>query len=116
MLCASRSDGGARPVEEAPGWLSPGWTRAHAARSSRRPPRRRAVPTHARRRAKDIIAQLGEKAWRRISWRNGTKGPLQAEFIAVRVRVADGPEGNDRIHLPGDEAWLVAERRHTGEV
>ena len=79
-------------------------------------PRKRAVPTHARRSAKDIITQRGEKAWRRISWRDGSKGPLAAEFIAVRVRAADGPETNDRVHLPGDEAWLVAERRHTGEV
>jgi SRSO17 transposase len=79
-------------------------------------PRKRAVPTHARRSAKDLIAQLGENAWRRISWRNGTKGPLAAEFIAVRVRAADGPETRERVHLPGDEAWLVAERRHTGEV
>jgi len=74
------------------------------------------LPTHARRTAKDIIARRGERAWRRISWRDGTKGPLEAEFIAVRVRAADGPETRDRVHLPGDEAWLVAERRHTGEI
>jgi SRSO17 transposase len=80
------------------------------------PRRKRAVPTHARRSAKDIIVQRGEEAWRRITWRDGTKGPLAAEFIAVRVRAADGPETNDRVHLPGDEAWLVAERRHNGEV
>jgi SRSO17 transposase len=79
-------------------------------------PRKRGLPTHARRSAKEIIAQLGEKAWRRISWRHGTKGPLAAEFIAVRVRVADGPETRERVHLPGEEAWLVAERRHTGET
>ena len=79
-------------------------------------PRKRPVPTHARRSAKDIIARCGEEAWRRISWRNGTKGPLAAEFIAVRVRGADGPEANDRVHLPGDEVWLVAERRSGGEV
>ena len=78
--------------------------------------RKRPVPTHARRSAKEIIARLGESAWKRISWRDGTKGPLEAEFIAVRVRTADGPETTDRVHLPGDEAWLVAERRHTGEV
>lgn len=75
---------------------------------------KRALPTHARRTAKDIIARDG--AWRRISWRDGTKGPLAAEFIAIRVRAADGPETRERVHLPGDEAWLVAERRHTGEV
>lgn len=80
------------------------------------PRRQRPVPTHARRTAKEIIASRGEKAWRRVSWRAGTKGPLEAEFIAVRVRTADGPETTNRVHLPGDEAWLVAERRQTGEV
>lgn len=79
-------------------------------------PRKCAVATHVRRSAKEIIGQQGEKAWRKLSWRDGTKGPLEAEFIAVRVRVADGPEMRDRAHLPGDEAWLVAERRHNGET
>jgi SRSO17 transposase len=80
------------------------------------PPRLRRLPTHERRSAKELIARLGEKAWRRISWRIGTKGKLEAEFIALRVRVADGAETRDRVHLPGDEAWFVAERRHTGET
>jgi SRSO17 transposase len=31
-------------------------------------------------------ATLENAAWRRISWRRGTKGPLAAEFAAVRVR------------------------------
>lgn len=79
-------------------------------------PRLRALPTHERRSAKELIARLGEKAWRRISWRIGTKGKLEAEFIALRVRAADGAETRDGVHLPGDEAWLVAERRHTGET
>ena len=79
-------------------------------------PTKRAVPTHARRSAKDTISQLGESAWRRVSWRNGTKGRLHAEFIATRIRVADGPEVRNAIHLPGDETWLVAERRAGGET
>jgi SRSO17 transposase len=76
-------------------------------------PSTRGVPTHARHSAKEMIARLGEKAWRRVSWRNGTKGPLAATFAAVRIRVADGPETRTRkrVHLPGAEAWLVAERR-----
>lgn len=80
------------------------------------PPRSRPLPTHARRSAKDIIAVTAHKAWRRISWRDGTKGPLAAEFCAVRVRAADGPETTDRVHLPGDEVWLVAERRSATET
>ena len=80
------------------------------------PPRKRPLPTHARRSAKEIIARFDTKDWRRLSWRTGTKGPLQAEFCALRVRVADGPETTDRVHLPGDEAWLVAERRSSTEI
>jgi SRSO17 transposase len=76
-------------------------------------PSTRGVPTHARHSAKEMITRLGEKAWQRVSWRNGTKGPLAAEFAAVRIRVADGPETRTRgrVHLPGTQAWLVAERR-----
>jgi SRSO17 transposase len=79
-------------------------------------PRKRPLPTHVRRSAKELIARLPPKGWRRISWRNGTKGPLHAEFRTVRVRTADGPETTERVHLPGDEAWLVAEKRAPGEI
>ena len=58
-------------------------------------------------------------AWRTVSWRRGTKGRLSARFAAVRVRVADGPTQRIRDmgnqHMPGDEAWLVGERRASGE-
>jgi SRSO17 transposase len=53
--------------------------------------------------------------WRRVTWRTGTKGPLTADFAAVRVRVADGPPQRDRTPLPGEEVWLIGERRTTGE-
>jgi SRSO17 transposase len=79
-------------------------------------PRKRALPTHARHSAKEMIARIEPKGWRRLSWRNGTKGPLQAEFCALRVRTGDGPETTERIHLPGDESWLVAERRSSEEI
>jgi SRSO17 transposase len=54
-------------------------------------------------------------AFRAVSWRAGTKGPLEAEFAAVRVRVADGPAAAGGRHLPGEEAWLVGEHRASGE-
>ena len=54
-------------------------------------------------------------AFRAISWRTGTKGPLKAEFAALRVRVANGLVATRGQHLPGEEAWLVAEHRPTGE-
>ena len=54
-------------------------------------------------------------AFRAVSWRAGTKGPPQAEFAALRVRVADGPVAAGGQHLPGEEAWLVGEHRTSGE-
>jgi len=62
---------------------------------------------------------LASAGWRTITWRHGTKGPLKAAFAAIRVRVADGPavrlHGRNNQHLPGEEAWLVGERRSSGE-
>ena len=60
-------------------------------------------------------AMLSDAAWRRIAWRRGTKGPLAAEFAALRVRPAEGAQLRDGRHLPGDEVWLVGEHRASGE-
>src|SRR4051812_2697313 len=37
-------------------------------------------------------AMLEKAVWRRVSWRRGTKGPLAAEFAALRVRPAEGEQ------------------------
>jgi len=64
-------------------------------------------------------AMLESVQWRKLSWRRGVKGRLAARFAAIRVRVADGPP--QRIgamgaqHLPGEEVWLIGERRSSGE-
>jgi SRSO17 transposase len=64
-------------------------------------------------------AMLSAASWRKVSWRNGTKGRLSARFAARRVRVADGPPQRIRHmggqHMPGEEVWLVGEHRATGE-
>jgi SRSO17 transposase len=64
-------------------------------------------------------ALLEGECWQAITWRRGTKGPLQAAFAARRVRVADGPavrlHGRNNQHMPGEEVWLVGERRALGE-
>jgi len=79
-------------------------------------PRQTAIPSTA---SVAADAMLANAAWQTITWRHGTKGPLKAAFAAVRVRVADGPEV--RIgrragqHLPGEEVWLVGERRASGK-
>ncbi len=65
----------------------------------------------ATRSAKDTIESLGSKAFRSVTWRHGTKGPLRARFAAVRVRVADAPRQSRGVHPPGAEVWLVCEQR-----
>ena len=64
-------------------------------------------------------AMLAGQKWRKISWRQGTKGPLACHFAACRVRLADGHKHrmlDNRVQcMPGDEVWLVGERRATGE-
>ncbi len=34
----------------------------------------------------------------------------------MRIRVADGEQASYHVHLPGEEAWLVCERRTNGDV
>ena len=64
-------------------------------------------------------AMLAKEKWKKISWRRGTKGRLTCLFAACRVRVADGHKHrmlDNRVQcMPGDEVWLVGERRSTGE-
>lgn len=56
--------------------------------------------------------------WRQVSWRRGTKGKLSCQFAACRVRIADGHRHrmcDGRVQaMPGEEVWLIAERRATG--
>ena len=79
-------------------------------------PRKRHIPDQLSLSAEDMLETA---KWRRLSWRKGTKGPLKAAFAAVRVRVADGrPQrigDKGQQHMPGEEAWLVGERRNSGE-
>jgi SRSO17 transposase len=63
----------------------------------------------------DAEAVLANLPWRRVTWRQGTKGPLAARFAATRIRVGDGAVWANNRHLPGDEVWLVGEWRSSGE-
>jgi SRSO17 transposase len=76
--------------------------------------RKHPVPSVSSVAAAELIEARPE-AFRTISWRTGTKGPLKAAFAARRVRVADGPVAAGGQHLPGEEVWLIGERRATGE-
>jgi SRSO17 transposase len=83
-------------------------------RATGRPPKH-PVPSVKSKSAEALFAALPEAAWQTISWRRGTKGDLRAEFAALRVRVADGPVVSGAQHLPGEQGWLVCERRSSGE-
>jgi SRSO17 transposase len=90
-------------------------------RATRGRPRLRPVPDEAPVPAEDLLAGPAEDllagaARRPIAWRRGTKGPLAAEFAARRVRIADGEAIRTGVHLPGEEVWLVGERRASGET
>ncbi|MBW3655750.1 MAG: IS701 family transposase [Gemmatimonadetes bacterium] len=82
-------------------------------KAARGRPRLKPVPSE---RPVPADALLAGVEWRPIAWRRGTKAPLAAEFAALRVRVADGEAVRGGIHLPGEEVWLVGERRASGEV
>lgn len=81
-----------------------------------RKPRKHHIPNMPPVCAEEVLA--GER-WRKISWPRGTKGALTCHFAACRVRIADGPK--HRIfdkgvsRMPGDEVWIIGERRATGE-
>jgi len=77
-------------------------------------PRKHPAPSAASLAAAELI-EARPAAFRAVSWRTGTKGPLKAEFAALRVRVADGPAIAGGRHLPRAEAWLVGEHRASGE-
>lgn len=79
-------------------------------------PRKYHIPDQTPVSAADMLA--GE-TWRKVAWRRGTKGRLTCLFAARRVRVAEGHRhrmaGNRVQSMPGDEVWLVGERRAGGE-
>ena len=50
-----------------------------------------------------IAASLPASAWKRLCFREGTKGTQQAHFAAIRLVV-------ERDDLPGPELWLIIER------
>jgi SRSO17 transposase len=74
--------------------------------------KRRPAPDQEPREAEAVLADL---AWRKVTWRHGTKGPLAARFAATRIRVGDGKTWANNRHLPGNEVWLVGEWRSSGE-
>jgi SRSO17 transposase len=74
------------------------------------PRKPRPAPLHT---VKDFIEALPASAWRTISWREGTKGTMQVQAVAIRVHWATGSSRHATSHSrvqTGPEGWLLAER------
>src|SRR5215469_4031152 len=63
--------------------------------------------------AKELIDALPASAWRTITWREGTKGMMQVQAVAIGVHWATGSPRHSTSHSrvqTGPEGWLLAER------
>ncbi len=54
----------------------------------------------------EIASAANPDEWERISWRDGTRGPLTADFLMKRVRPSHRWEHGQQH----DEVWLICER------
>jgi len=76
-------------------------------RAQGRPPKRlRREEGHMPLSVQDLAAGLPEGAWKRIRWREGTKGAMVSRFAGVRVR----PAHRDELRTePRSVEWLLIE-------
>jgi SRSO17 transposase len=56
---------------------------------------------------KDLVLAAGRQQVRTVGWREGDRGPLASQFIALRVRPANDAQRDDDGILP--QRWLLAE-------
>jgi SRSO17 transposase len=74
------------------------------------PPKERPAPLYP---ARELIESLPEEAWQTVSWREGTKGTLSKQMVALRAHRATGSPRHSIDHelvLTAKEGWLIAER------
>ena len=69
-------------------------------------------PEHAPTSVKQLALALGPKAWKTVTWREGTRHPLRSRFAAVRIRPA---HRDHKLQQPREQEWLLIER-HCGEA
>jgi len=62
--------------------------------------------SHRARSVGDVARHVPDREWKRVCWGQGTKGPLAARFVALRVRPARSR----------GERWLVCERSLTDDA
>jgi len=53
-----------------------------------------------------IAKDLPSQSWRKITWREGTKGPLSSRFARVVVWMANGLVQGKSMQVPSEEALI----------
>ncbi len=105
-MCAVESTFGCRLPDEVQ--ASAAHTPVYGGRGQPRKPRPAPLYT-----VKALIESLPTSAWQTINWREGTKGTMQVQAVALRVHWATGSAlhstSHSRVHT-GPEGWLLAER------
>lgn len=74
------------------------------------PPKERPAPLYT---AEEVIDSLPEESWRTVLWREGTKGTMSKQMVALRMHRATGSDRHSTDHervLTAAEGWLIAER------
>ena len=74
------------------------------------PPKERPAPLYM---AKEVIDSLPQEAWQPVLWREGTKGTLSKQMVALGVHRATGSDRHSTTHervTTAQEGWLIAER------
>src|SRR5215218_2016954 len=74
------------------------------------PPKERPAPLYT---VKEVVGSLPEEAWQTVLWREGTKGTLSKQMVALRAHRATGSSRHSTTHervVTAAEGWLIAER------
>ena len=106
-VCGVESTFGVRLPEEVRAASEAG---APPYRGRGQPPKERPAPLYT---ARELIGSLPEEAWRKVSWREGTKGTLSKQMVALRAHRATGSDRHSIDHelvLTAKEGWLIGER------
>jgi SRSO17 transposase len=56
---------------------------------------------------RDLVVAAGRGSTQAVCWRDGDRGPLRSDFVALRIRPANDAQRDDDGVLP--ERWLLAE-------
>lgn len=61
----------------------------------------------------ELAREIGRKTYKKVKWREGSRGVQSSYFAALRIRTA---QGHTKGRPPGDEQWLLCEwPKHEGE-